>query len=95
MWWSTELATLRGARAIPGHTKLGSVNSTGLGTQPGTGSSCWLGCESRKKPKKRGRMGEKHNFGLLLKLSPAFHLAESMPLGPKGDQRAGPSTLLQ
>lgn len=61
--------------AKPRHTGLGSVDSNGLGTQPGIGASCWPscwpGCESRKKPRKRGCMGGEHNSRLLLKL-PCF-----------------------
>lgn len=66
-----------------GHTGLGSVDSNGLGTQPGTGSSCWPGCESRKKPRKRGGMGGKHNFRWLLKL-PCFPSGRVYAFGTQG-----------
>lgn len=59
------------SHATPGHAGLGSVDSNGLETQPGTGASCWPGCESRKKPRKRGCKGGEHNSRLLLKL-PCF-----------------------
>lgn len=72
---------------------LGSVDS---------GDTAWnrliilgLGSESRKKVQEDGIYRRQVNYRLLFKLSPAFQ-SDKLPmfLGPCGDQRVGPGTLL-